>query len=137
MSDHKKCPPSEKEHEKYIFRLSYFHRIEPMHGTKNDDLKLGKNGRKGRQIWQEPNQKMPKTIPLAKKMGNMEERRGCWQGFASNIFLNFSERQYLFCQVTQLCIAKLNVLPGWGGERERGVRPPWVLPLGTPMISAA
>ena len=29
MSDHKKCPSSEKEHEKCIFRLSYFHRIEP------------------------------------------------------------------------------------------------------------
>ena len=29
MSDHNKCPSSEKEHEKCIFRLSYFHRIEP------------------------------------------------------------------------------------------------------------
>ena len=29
MSDHKKCPSSEKEHEKCIFILSYFHRIEP------------------------------------------------------------------------------------------------------------
>ena len=76
MSDHKKCPPSEKEHEKYIFRLSYFHRIEPMHGTKNDDLKLGKNGRKGRQIWQDPNQKMPKTIPLAKKNGQYGRKEG-------------------------------------------------------------
>ena len=29
MSDHNKCPSSEKEPEKCIFRLSYFHRIEP------------------------------------------------------------------------------------------------------------
>ena len=29
MSDHNKCPSSEKEHEKCIFRLSYFHRIQP------------------------------------------------------------------------------------------------------------
>ena len=92
-----------------------------------------KGGKSGRT----QTKKCLKQSPWQKKMGNMEERRGCWQGFASNIFLNFSERQYLFCQVTQLCIAKLNVLPGWGGERERGVRPPWVLPLGTPMISAA
>ena len=31
MSDHNKCPSSEKEHEKCIFRLSYFHRIEPIY----------------------------------------------------------------------------------------------------------
>ena len=31
MSDHNKCPSSEKEHEKCIFRLSYFHRIQPNH----------------------------------------------------------------------------------------------------------
>ena len=31
MSDHNKCPSSEKEHEKCIFRLSYFQRIQPMH----------------------------------------------------------------------------------------------------------
>ena len=29
MSDHNKCPFSKKEHEKCIFRLSYFHRIQP------------------------------------------------------------------------------------------------------------
>ena len=29
MSDHNKCPSSEKEHEKCIFRVSCFHRIEP------------------------------------------------------------------------------------------------------------
>ena len=29
MSDHNKCPSSEKEHEKCIFCLSYFHRIQP------------------------------------------------------------------------------------------------------------
>ena len=29
MPDHNKCPSSEKEHEKCIFRLSYFHRIQP------------------------------------------------------------------------------------------------------------
>ena len=33
MSDHNKCPSSEKEHEKCIFRLSYFHRIEPIYMT--------------------------------------------------------------------------------------------------------
>ena len=33
MSDHNKCPSSEKEHEKCIFRLSYFHRIQPTHYT--------------------------------------------------------------------------------------------------------
>ena len=31
MSDHNKYPSSEKEHEKCIFRLSYFHRIKPNH----------------------------------------------------------------------------------------------------------
>ena len=31
MSDHNKCPSSEKEHEKCIFRLSYFHRIQPIY----------------------------------------------------------------------------------------------------------
>ena len=30
-STHNKCPSSEKEHEKCIFRLSYFHRIQPIH----------------------------------------------------------------------------------------------------------
>ena len=30
MSDHNKCPSSEKEHEKCIFRLSFFHRIQPI-----------------------------------------------------------------------------------------------------------
>ena len=41
MSDHNKCPSSEKEHEKCIFRLSYFHRIQP----KNDSflIYLGQN----------------------------------------------------------------------------------------------
>ena len=29
MPDHNKCPSSEKEHEKCIFRLSYFHRVQP------------------------------------------------------------------------------------------------------------
>ena len=31
MCDHNKCPSSEKEHEKCIFRISYFHRIQPIH----------------------------------------------------------------------------------------------------------
>ena len=31
MYDHKKCPSSEKEHEKYILRKSYFHGIQPKH----------------------------------------------------------------------------------------------------------
>ena len=31
MPDNNKGPSSEKEHEKCIFRLSYFHRIEPIH----------------------------------------------------------------------------------------------------------
>ena len=31
MSDHNKCPYSEKEHEKCIFRFSFFHRIQPRH----------------------------------------------------------------------------------------------------------
>ena len=39
MSDHNKCPSSEKEDEKCIFRLSYFHRIEPMHGPRFSMLK--------------------------------------------------------------------------------------------------
>ena len=29
--DHNKCPPSETEDEKCIFRKSYFHRIQPRH----------------------------------------------------------------------------------------------------------
>ena len=33
MSDHNKCPSSEKEHEKCIFGLSYFHRIQPNHSV--------------------------------------------------------------------------------------------------------
>ena len=99
-----------------------------MHGTKNDDLKLGKNGRKGRQIWQEPNQKMPKTIPLAKKKWAIWKKGGVAGKVLLLIFLNFSERQYLFCQVTQLCIAKLNVLPGWGGKGKGGSGPPGSYP---------
>ena len=95
-----------------------------MHGTKNDDLKLGKNGRKGRQIWQEPNQKMPKTIPLAKKKWAIWKKGGVAGKVLLLIFLNFPERQYLFCQVTQLCIAKLNVLPGWGGGKGKGGQAP-------------
>ena len=35
MSDHNKCPSSEKEHEKCIFRFSYFHRIQPSHNHEN------------------------------------------------------------------------------------------------------
>ena len=31
--DQNKCPSSEKEYEKCIFRLSYFHRIQPMYMT--------------------------------------------------------------------------------------------------------
>ena len=31
MSDHNKCPSSEKEHKKCIFRLLFFHRIQPTH----------------------------------------------------------------------------------------------------------
>ena len=31
MSDHNKCPSSEKEHEKCIFRLAYFQRIQPIY----------------------------------------------------------------------------------------------------------
>ena len=37
MSDHNKCPSSEKEDEKCIFRLSYFHRIEPKYEQKEVD----------------------------------------------------------------------------------------------------
>ena len=37
MSDHNKCPSSEKEHEKCIFGLSYFHRIQPNHSTHGSD----------------------------------------------------------------------------------------------------
>ena len=137
MSDHKKCPPSEKEHEKYIFRLSYFHRIEPMHGTKNDDLKLGKNGRKGRQIWQEPNQKMPKTIPLAKKKWAIWKKGGVAGKVLLLIFFKLFRTSISFLPSYPIMYCQAKRFAGVGGERERGVRPPWVLPLGTPMISAA
>ena len=38
--DHNKCPPSETEDEKCIFRKSYFHRIQPNHCA---SLKISEN----------------------------------------------------------------------------------------------
>ena len=35
MSDHNKCPSSKKEHEKCIYRKSYFHRIQPSNQSCN------------------------------------------------------------------------------------------------------
>ena len=92
----------------------------------NDGSKTGKNGSKIGKYMAETKQKWLKTDKLGRKIDKIWRKRGmlaifCFCTFKfSNSFL--PNCQFLFCQATQFCSAKLNIFA------KGGPRPPWPPP---------
>ena len=86
----------------------------------NDDSKTGKNGRKIGKYMAETKQKRLKTKELGRKIDKIWRKRGMlamfcfWTIKLSSSFL--PKCQFLFCQASQFCSAKLNIFAR-GGPR--------------------
>ena len=104
--------------------ILFCHSVLPVLTLSKNDSKTGQNG-KNRQIWQKPNKNGWKQTNFGRKIGKIWRKRGmlamlCFCTFKlSNSFL--PNCQFLFCQATQFCSAKLNIFAKGG---PRPPRPP-------------